>query len=933
MFNRASFLSLLWLLAPLFACLPGFSQAPGDYRTITASPLVWNDASKWEVYDGMGWVAAATPPDQSAGKISILHQTWVYQNTTADEIEILSGGHLITYDTLFLNDGAGIDLRQTEGSLTHYAAILGNGGSPSVSIESGATCNWRSGILGAEVTLTVQTGATLILGVSGSNPLNAGTVINYGTMNWADYSIGIPFGWTLSGTLHNYATFNITSNNFGGYIYLHDQKLTNHSGGVINLDLQDAFSLSTVYMSNSFATDGFFQNNGTVNVNKGRLTLFQDALHTGTFNVSNLSLLDFWIAEHQFSGTVVFAGAGEVRKYGNWTLLGSLTLPCRFLYWGNDLKSSGGNYTLTLTHPADTLQGCNIFDNASLRVAPTGGLLIRTAASREIHGTIHNEGVIDWVDGMLFCYSAPFGSILNEGTFNAYGTGSAGTLSMVSLFFDNKIGGSFNKYGLDVMEITDYFSAVTFISKGNFNVIEGNLNLNVPLGADHDGLLDIAAGATLHLGFAFFASPFNSVATNLIVNGAISGQKLQLSNPTSKVEINGTGSIQRLGINTPQHTQFNANFLITTRLEFVTGRILLNGNMVLNFEGAEIVNYGTNNYIDVGASGRIKRSVVNGSTVFFPIGLANGYSPAEIALAPAAATDNFLLSCRDSLYLNYDLSGNPIGYGLTDANVARTWYVEEEVPGGSDVSLALYWLPAMEVPSFDGSSNVQLIHYSGGSWLTGPLGSAAQAGSLYYYTRAGITSFSPFGVSNVNPFPAELHAFEAFATPKSTVLLKWASATEINVMAYVLEKADEAGNFGLLREVAAKGNSDQLTPYAFTDDQPHAGINVYRLSSVDFDGKSQDWGIRKVLIAAADEPLLYPNPTTDFIYLDLSRSASSAGYFAYKIVGASGELVREGQGIAQTKLQAISVRELTAGTYILWAKNGSEEWHFEFIKR
>lgn len=933
MLNSSSFFCLLLLFVSFFNPLQCFSQTAGDYRTATNSPLVWNDAAKWEVYDGLGWVAAAAPPDQSAGKISILHQTWVYQNTTADEIEILTGGHLITYDTLFLHDGVGIDLKQTEGDFTHIASLISNGGSPSISIESGATCNWRSGILGPGVTLDVQNGANLILGASGSNPLNAGTLNNYGTMSWVDYSIGIPFGWTLSGTMHNYGTFNITSNNFGGYVYFHDQKLTNHSGAVINLDLQDAFSLSSVYMDHSYATDGFFQNEGTVNVNKGRLILFQNALHSGTFNVSSLSLLDFWIAEHQFAGTVVFTGAGEVRKYGNWTLLGDVTMPCRFLFWGNDLKCSGGSYTLSLTHPADTMFGCNIFGNATLRVAPTGGLLISTAGSREIHGTIHNEGTIDWVEGMLFAFSAPFGSIINDGTFNAYATGSSGTLTMVALFFENKSSATFNKYGADVLEIVDYFNAVNFKSLGNWNVQEGTLNLNVPLGADHAGLLEVAAAATFNLGFAFFSSPFNSVATNLIINGAITGQKLQLSNPTTKVEIDGTGSIQRLVVNTPQHTQFNDNFLIANLLEFASGKVLLDGSIVLNFEGANILNYGLDNYIDVGASGKIKRTVPNGSIVFFPVGLANGYSPAEVGLSLAATTDNFLVGCRDSLYLNYDPSGNPIGYGLTGGNVARTWYVDEEVLGGSDVTLSLYWLPFMQVPTFDGSANVQLIHYSGGNWLTGPLGSATPAGSLYYCSRSGITSFSPFGVSNLNPFPVELLSFEAFATPKSTVLLKWESATETNVMAYLLEKANGVGDFGLLREVAAKGESRQAALYAYTDDRPHAGMNVYRLSSVDFDGKRQELGLRKVLIAPTDKPLLYPNPTTDFIYLDMSKSVQSEGYFAYKIVGTSGELVREGQGIGQAQLQAIDVRSLTAGKYTLWARNSGEEWQFEFIKR
>jgi hypothetical protein len=66
---------ILILIASSLLSFSVFAQSSGDYRSIVSGN--WNDASKWEIYNGTNWVSATTYPGQNPGTgiVEIMNST------------------------------------------------------------------------------------------------------------------------------------------------------------------------------------------------------------------------------------------------------------------------------------------------------------------------------------------------------------------------------------------------------------------------------------------------------------------------------------------------------------------------------------------------------------------------------------------------------------------------------------------------------------------------------------------------------------------------------------------------------------------------------------------------------------------------------------------------------------------------------------------
>jgi len=109
------------------------------------------------------------------------------------------------------------------------------------------------------------------------------------------------------------------------------------------------------------------------------------------------------------------------------------------------------------------------------------------------------------------------------------------------------------------------------------------------------------------------------------------------------------------------------------------------------------------------------------------------------------------------MYTKYDANG--VGTTVVaNQNVRKTWLVDEEVIGNSDITMTLQWNSSDEVTgtSAFARSNAYISHYTSGAFDK-PATGGATAGSVansYKLSRAGITSFSPFAVSSRTNKPA-----------------------------------------------------------------------------------------------------------------------------------------------------------------------------------
>lgn len=236
---------------------------------------------------------------------------------------------------------------------------------------------------------------------------------------------------------------------------------------------------------------------------------------------------------------------------------------------------------------------------------------------------------------------------------------------------------------------------------------------------------------------------------------------------------------------------------------------------------------------------------------------------------------------NDAAYLllgdnNLSLSwGTGTTGGTINSRMARNWKV---VATGTPGSIKI------RIPSFSSSEATKLdsipplgvpfllIKTANDDFSTGfttvPL---TLVGTNYEtnYTFPSGTQFISFGYTIVNPLPVELVSFDAIADhTKREVDLVWTTASEINNAYFTIEKSVDGMDWRLVGHVDGAGNSNELKNYKLLDPAPSEGLSYYRLKQTDYDGTETLEGIRSVNFAPNVVFKVYPNPSTDLLYIE-----------------------------------------------------------------
>jgi hypothetical protein len=189
----------------VFYISSSWAQTLGDYQS-NAAIMSWNSTTQWNTWNGLAWVATATPPSAASGIITILSGHTVTINivlSNSASIIVNSGGTLMTAaGKTFTNVAAGTVT--VNGTLTNI--------STGIIINNGAILNnltfTNTGTFTNNLTLNNATGATIthngFAGATGFVNAAAGTITNIGT-------ITINTGKTLtnSGVLSNSGTITL----------------------------------------------------------------------------------------------------------------------------------------------------------------------------------------------------------------------------------------------------------------------------------------------------------------------------------------------------------------------------------------------------------------------------------------------------------------------------------------------------------------------------------------------------------------------------------------------------------------------------------------------------------------------------------------------------------------------------------------------------
>jgi hypothetical protein len=150
-----------------------------------------------------------------------------------------------------------------------------------------------------------------------------------------------------------------------------------------------------------------------------------------------------------------------------------------------------------------------------------------------------------------------------------------------------------------------------------------------------------------------------------------------------------------------------------------------------------------------------------GNTRTVPIGVdPTSYNPITITANTGHVLDNLRINVRSGAFVN-GISG-PV---FTEYVVNRTWNINEEFNGGSNLNIMVQWTATQELNNFDRTKSY-IAHNVGGIWMH-DTPSPALGSNPYTQVRQNITTFSPFIVRN-EPIPTPRRGI--YPNPTSDIL-------------------------------------------------------------------------------------------------------------------------------------------------------------------
>ncbi|MFT3844760.1 MAG: CARDB domain-containing protein [Lacibacter sp.] len=313
--------------------------------------------------------------------------------------------------------------------------------------------------------------------------------------------------------------------------------------------------------------------------------------------------------------------------------------------------------------------------------------------------------------------------------------------------------------------------------------------------------------------------------------------------------------------------------------EWIGGKIVL-GDYNLTVNGT-ILNVDTAHFIITNGTGKLKL-VNNNAQNTFPVGTGL-FNSNFVKINNTGTQDNFSVRVVPYVLLN----GNS-GDTIKTENVNRTWFIEEQTPGGSNASVEAYWFAGDELPGFNRNTS-KLSHFTT-SWQFGSVGAAvSDATGRYSRIQSGYNSFSPFSVTSgiVTAIPTSFIDFAAVLSGKD-VLLTWATEND-NTSHFDVEYSTDGSVFKKLTEVQTN-NLPGKQLYRYTHIEPQEKILSYRIKQVGNDGTYLYSTTIKVNIGKDVKAMLYPNPVTAVMKI---TNLNIAEVRSIQLIGFDGKLVKE----------------------------------------
>jgi len=185
--------------------------------------------------------------------------------------------------------------------------------------------------------------------------------------------------------------------------------------------------------------------------------------------------------------------------------------------------------------------------------------------------------------------------------------------------------------------------------------------------------------------------------------------------------------------------------------------------------------------------------------------------------------------------------------------------------------------------------------------------------------------------------PVKLISFSAVLA-NNKVDLKWATASEINVSHFVVERSTDGANYTDAGVVFAYGNATDKTNYNFSDNVStiQSGVVYYRLRSVDIDGKVQYSETRIIRINKGKENTItiqtFPNPVTNELRITIPAAWQNKKVI-FDLFNVTGQGSKKIETANSSQTETVNTSNLAPGLYIVKVSCEGQSIHQKIIKQ
>jgi hypothetical protein len=695
------------------------------------------------------------------------------------------------------------------------------------------------------------------------------------------------------------------------------------AGTTVTVNINNAACASLIVNSATNNQTGTlsFNNNSVLTVS-GAVTIGGTGNRFGIINMTSGGTLKIGGAVTLGGGGTFTAGTGTVEYTSANPTIASLVYQ-NLTFSGTGTAGAGGALTIR-GNLSNTGGGTLNFgaNNVTFSGATTGNIagftttgtvsMTKTAGSAIFTGNVNGGALtINGAGGTL-----TLGPMLVH-TFTGTWTRTAGTLNGGSSLL--KIGGSVSGAGGAFTAGTgtvewNAAGAQTLAAVTYFNLTLSNSGAKTVTGATINGTLSLRGTAT-----ASGTSPFYGGSSSLEYAGSSAQTSTSVEFPLSDGAFN-------LIINNSNGVTLHAARTIDGAVTFTSGILNTTATNLLTFNNGATTPGSTNTSF---VNGPV-RKVFNAAESFtFPIGVT-GTGDEPLGISGAALNDDFTAQYLRSAASALGATTPPI----LNVSLCDQWTLTKNSAPAANVGLTLSWdanSPCNAHPFVTNPATLTIGHFNGSTWdeagTSGSFTGTATAGTV---TRNNVTAFSPFTLANTaagqNPLPVTFGNIKGYAK-NGGIQIDWTIYTEYNVDHYEIERSVNGGQqFATIGQTAARNTNNQ-TEYGWLDATPGNGINLYRIKSVDLDGKISYSMIIKVnLTFSGGDILIYPNPTQKS-YVSFQLADLHKGTYTLKVINSGGQeilrqkFVHEGGVFSQTISLPAGIK---SGMYNLQLINGNE---------